>query len=164
MCFNVCSQNRKKECLMNQKTYCGANCAECPTSENCKGCLETKGCPFGKQCFVANYVQISGEENFLAFKKRIIEEINALNVNGMEKVNDLYPLVGKYVNLEYSLPNGEKVKFLNDDEVYLGVQVKNLFDDDGKTCYGVVARESFILVCEYDENCVNSEIVIYKRR
>lgn len=149
---------------MNKKTYCGANCAECPTKENCKGCVETKGCPFGKQCFVANYIQLGGEENFRAFKQGIIEEINALNVDGMEKVNDLYPLVGKYINLEYPLPSGGTVKFLSDDEVYLGAQVKNLFDNEGKTCYGVIARESFILICEYDENCVNSEIVVYKRR
>lgn len=27
----------------------------------------------------------------------------------------------------------ESAKFLHDDEVYLGTQVKNLFDDSGKT-------------------------------
>lgn len=146
------------------KSICGANCAECPSNSTCKGCAETDGCPYGKQCFVAKYILTGGVENYDMFKKGLIDEINALNVDGMEKVKELYPLVGNYVNLEYPLPNGETVKFLKDDEVYLGVQVKNLFDESGKSCYGVIARESFILVCEYGEGGANPEIVVLKRR
>lgn len=146
------------------KSICGANCAECPSVKECKGCCETGGCPYGKQCFIAKYILTGGLENYNAFKKSLIDEINALAVDGMEKVVELYPLVGNFVNLEYPLPNGKTVKFLKDDETYLGAQVKNFFDDSGKTCYGIIARESFILVCEYGEDCVNPEIVTYKRR
>ena len=32
-------------------SICGADCAECMMKNTCKGCVETKGCPFGKQCF-----------------------------------------------------------------------------------------------------------------
>ncbi len=97
-------------------------------------------------------------------RQGLIDEINALNIDGMEKVTELYPLAGNFVNLEYPLPNGNRVAFLKNDETYLGAQVKNFFDDSDKTCYGVIARESFILVCEYGENAVNPEIVIFKRR
>ena len=71
--------------------------------------------------------------------------------------------MGSFVNLEYPVPGGT-VKFLKDDEVYLGAQVKNLFDDSGKSCFGVIARENFILICTYEENGANPEIVTYKRR
>lgn len=82
----------------------------------------------------------------------------------MEQITELYPLVGRFVNLEYPLPSGSTVKFLCDDEMYLGAQVKNLFDDSGKSCFGVIGRADFLLVCEYGENCVNPEIVVFKRR
>lgn len=145
-------------------SLCGANCAECPTNKECPGCTETNGCPFGKQCYVAKYILTGGMESYTSFKKALIDEINALKPDGMENVAELYPLVGSFVNLEYSLPNGSSVKFLKDDEVYLGAQVKNLFDDSGKTCFGVIARESFILICTYDEGCTNSELVLFKHR
>lgn len=145
-----------------KNSICGTDCTKCPSREACPGCAETNGCPFGKQCYVAKYILTGGTENYLAFKKCIIDEINALNIDGMEKVTELFPLVGSFVNLEYPLPNGGTAKFLNDDEVYLGAQVKNLFDEN--SCYGVIARESFLIVCEYGENCVNPEIVVYKRR
>lgn len=147
-----------------KNSICGANCAECPSVKECKGCAETKGCPYGKQCFIAKYILTGGMENYRVFKQGLLDEINALRIEGMEKVTELYPLVGNFVNLEYPLPNGNKTKFLKNDEMYLGAQVKNLFDDSGKSCYGVIAREGFILVCEYGENGVNPEIVVYKRR
>lgn len=146
-----------------KKSICGANCAECPSQKECKGCVETNGCPYGKQCFVAQYVLVGGMKNYLAFKKGLIEEINGLKIVGMEQVTELYPLVGHFVNLEYSLPSGEKVKFLRDDEMYLGAQVNNLFGDE-KSCFGVVCRENFLLICRYDEGCANVDLVLYKTR
>lgn len=147
-----------------KNSICGANCAECPSKESCRGCAETNGCPFGKECFIAKYILTGGTENYTAFKKGLIDEINTLDIEGMEKVTELYPLVGTFVNLEYPLPNGGTVKFLTDDEIYLGTQVKNLFDDSGKSCFGVIARENFILICTYEENGANPEIVVFKKR
>lgn len=147
-----------------KNSICGADCSKCPSVQECKGCEKTKGCPFGKQCFIAKYILIGGKGNYQTFKQGLIDEINALNIDGMEKVSELYPLVGNFVNLEYPLPNGNRVTFLKNDETYLGAQIKNIFDDSDKTCYGVIARESFILVCEYGEGCCNPEIVIFKRR
>lgn len=144
-------------------SICGANCAECPSKEVCPGCAATNGCPFGKQCFVARYILTGGMDHYQAFKKGLIEEINGLNMDGMERVTELYPLVGSYVNLEYPIPSGT-VRFLKDDEMYLGAQVKNLFDESGKTCFGVIVRENFILICTYEENGANPELVLYKHR
>ena len=146
-----------------ERSICGANCAECPSKEACPGCRKTKGCPFGKQCYVANYILTGGMANYQMFKQGLVDEINDLHIEGMETVTELYPLVGSFVNLEYPVPSGT-VKFLKDDEVYLGAQVKNLLDDSGRTCFGVIARESFILICIYDENATNPELVLFKRR
>lgn len=144
-------------------SICGAACAECPSRETCPGCAETNGCPFGKPCFVAKYILTGCMENYQAFKRELLDEINGLNIAGMETVMELYPLVGSFVNLEYPVPGGT-VKFLKDDEVYLGAQVRNLFDESGKSCFGVIARESFILICTYGENGTDPQIVVYKRR
>ena len=146
-----------------ERSICGANCAECPSKEVCPGCRKTNGCPFGKQCYVANYILTGGMENYQMFKQGLVDEINDLHIEGMETVTELYPLVGSFVNLEYPVPSGT-VKFLKDDEVYLGAQVKNLLDDSGRTCFGVIARESFILICVYGENAANPELVLFKRR
>lgn len=147
-----------------KESICGAACEECPSKDICKGCKETNGCPFGKDCYIAKYILIGGMTKYEEFKQGLLDEINAMRIDGMEKVTMLYPLVGRFVNLEYEVPGGEKIKLLKDDEMYLGAQVKNLFDDSGKTCYGVIAREGFILICTYGKNCGNPEIVIYKRR
>lgn len=145
-------------------SLCGANCAECPTKETCKGCAETNGCPFGKPCFLADCIKRNGLDAYHVFQKKMISEINSLAIPGMETVTTLFPLVGHDVNLEYPLPNGNTVKFLKDDEMYLGTQVSNLSDPDKKTCFGVIARENFLLICEYGENGANPKIVLYQSR
>ena len=42
------------------KSICGANCADCGfgNNNNCKGCTESKGCPFGKECFIYKYIKL----------------------------------------------------------------------------------------------------------
>ena len=76
-------------------------------------------------------------------------------------VNDLNLLTGAYVNLAYPLANGTAVRFLNDKDIYLGNQIER---QDCERCYGVVADETFILVCEYGCNGADPQIVLYKRR
>ena len=148
-------------------TICGANCADCGFGKNngCKGCSETGGCPFGKQCFIASYIKAGGKDYYELFKKQLIDEFNSLKVDGMPEIKELFPLNGAYVNLGYPLPNGKTVKLLDDNDVYLGTQVECEFSDGiTDTCYGLVANTNFLLVCEYGENGTNPEIVIYKRR
>lgn len=109
-----------------------------------------------------NYLNIGGKEKFDEFKKQLIEEINDLHIEGMPKVRSLNALVGNFINLEYSLPSGRKVKFLDDRATYLGTQLESEFG--GNRCFGIAANLDFILVCTYDENGENPELVIYKKR
>ncbi len=108
------------------------------------------------------YKNLDGAEKFEEFKRKLIEEINALNVEGMPEVEKLNALVGGYVNLEYRLPNGKIVKFLDDNVTYLGNQLECEFGGD--RCFGIVANMDFILICTYEENGENPELVIYKKR
>lgn len=108
------------------------------------------------------YAELGGEEKFNEFKNQLIDEVNALQIEGMPKVENLNALVGKYVNLEYKLPNGKSIKFLDDGATYLGNQLESEFGGD--RCFGIVANMDFILVCTYGENGVNPELIVYKKR
>ena len=108
------------------------------------------------------YKELGGDGNFEQFKKQLIEEINALNIEGMPKLTKLNALVGGYVNLEYRLPNGKMMKFLDDNTTYLGNQLECEFGGD--RCFGIAANMDFLLVCTYEENGENPELVIYKKR
>ncbi len=108
------------------------------------------------------YEQLSDNGQFEEFKKLLMQEINELHIEGLPKVEKLNALVGKYVNLEYRLPNGKNVKFLNDETTYLGNQLESEFGGD--RCFGVLANMDFILICTYEADGVNPELVIYKKR
>ena len=108
------------------------------------------------------YKYLDGAEKFEEFIKQLIEEINALNIDGMPKLEKLNALVGGYINMEYRLPNGKTVKFLDDGATYLGNQLECEFDDS--VCFGIAANMDFILVCSYGENGENPELIIYKKR
>jgi len=109
-----------------------------------------------------NYANLAGAEKFEAFKKQLIDEINALHIEGMPKLKKLNALVGGYINLEYRLPNGTHVKFLDDGATYLGSQLECEFG--GGRCFGIAANMEFIMVCTYEENGKNPELVLYKKR
>ena len=145
---------------------CQANCEECELYNNkCKGCKITNWCPFGKKCWIAKYIEVGGKDSLTKLKKELINEFNSLKIDGMPKIEELYPLHGEFVNMEYPLHSGNNTKFLNDNEAYLGNQVECIFnDDDNKKCFGILANMSFLLVCEYGENGSNPEIVVYKKR
>ena len=108
------------------------------------------------------YTDLGSEEKFDEFKKQIMNEFNDLHIEGMPKVESLHALVGKFVNLEYRLPNGKNIKFLDDGVTYLGNQLACEFGEN--RCFGLVANMEFLLVCTYEENGVNPELVIYKKR
>ena len=102
------------------------------------------------------------EKEFEEFKAKLIDEINALQIEGMPKVEKLNALVGQYVNLPYRLPSGMEVKFLNDKTTYLGNQLESEFGGDG--CFGVLASMDFIMVATYEKDGTNPELVLYKKR
>ena len=66
------------------------------------------------------------------------------------------------MNLEYTLPNGQHVKFLDDQKTYLGNQLES--ELGGDRCFGILASMDFILVCTYEKDGGNPELLIYKKR
>ena len=108
------------------------------------------------------YDDLSDNGEFEEFKKQLIEEINDLHIEGMPKLEKLNALVGQFVNLEYRLPSGVDVKFLNDQTTYLGNQLEPEFGGD--RCFGVLASMDFILISTYGEGGTDPELVLYKKR
>ena len=108
------------------------------------------------------YEALSDDGQFEAFKKQLICEINDLHIEGMPKVERLNALVGSFVNLAYPLPSGASVRFLNDGTTYLGTQLESEFGGD--RCFGVLANMDFILICTYEAEGKNPELVLYKKR
>ena len=108
------------------------------------------------------YAALGGDESFRQFKEQLIREFNDLHIEGMPEVKTLNFLVGAYINMEYSLPNAQKVKFLDDDTTYLAGQLACEFGGD--RCFGIAGNMDFLLVCTYEENGENPELVIYKKR
>ena len=109
-----------------------------------------------------HYDELSDDGQFEQFKKQLVKEINELHIEGMPEVEQLNALVGKYVNLEYPLPNGKLVKFLDDQKTYLGNQLECEFG--GERCFGVIAGMDFLLVSTYEKDGRNPELVLYKKR
>ena len=108
------------------------------------------------------YGEVGAKEKLAEFKMQLIDELNTLlHMEGVPRVEDLNMLSGEYINLEYTLPSGEKVKFLDDKQTYLGNQIESRFGD---RCIGIAANMEFLLVCSYEENGENPELVIYKKR
>lgn len=137
------------------KAVCGADCANCQWGSTCPGCSDEK-------CFIARYIKKDGKEAYEEFKQTLIREFNSLGIPGMPNINELYALAGNFVNLEYPLPCGGTVKFLDDNSMYLGNQVECELRKG--RCYGLLGAMDFLLVSEYGENGADPEIVIYQRR
>ena len=108
------------------------------------------------------YKELSDNGEFEAFKKRLLKEINDLHIEGMPKAEQLNALVGKYINLEYRLPNGIKTKFMDDQTTYLGNQLESEFG--GERCFGILANMDFIMICSYEKDGTNPELILYKKR
>ena len=106
------------------------------------------------------YAEVGGDGKFDEVKRQIIREFNDLHVPGMPEVQTLNFLMGEYINMEYTLPSGQKVKFLDDQATYLANQLEV---KDGR-CFGIAANMDVLLVCTYEENGNNPELLIYKKR
>ena len=142
-------------------SICGVDCcSECNRRKECGGCVETNGRPFGGKCVAANCIKSGGLEEFARVKETLIEEINGLGIENLQ-VEDLNLLNGFYINLEYLLANGQSVKLLEDKNIYWGNQIEISGSD---RCYGVVADEAYVLVCEYGCGGEKPQIILYKKR
>ena len=80
----------------------------------------------------------------------------------MPKLDRLNALVGSYVNLTYRLPNGTYARFLDDQTTYLGNQLESELVEG--LCFGVLANMDFILICTYEAEGANPELLLYKKR
>lgn len=147
---------------------CGMSLDDSTTSKETDGVFNEDYC---KWCYTdgeftldywKRYSSLGGESSFAEFKRQIIEEFNALHIEGMPKVESLNVLSGSFINLEYRLPNGNVIKFLDDSATYLGNQLPCEFGGD--RCFGIAANMDFLLVCTYEENGENPELVLYKKR
>lgn len=139
-------------------------CAKHMVNENCS---EAQARSYMKELlpkldYWKRYDELSDKGQFDEFKRKLMQEINDLHIEGLPKVEKLNALVGKYVNLEYRLPNGTMVKFLDDEKTYLGNQLEAEFGGD--RCFGVIASMDFILVATYEAGGKNPELVVYKKR
>ena len=147
---------------------CGMNLEDCNISKEADGNFNEEYC---KWCysdgdytldFWKQYIKIGGIEKFDEFKKQLIEEFNVLLKNeGLPRVENINVLSGSFINLEYRLPNGNVVKFLDDKASYLGSQLEI---DGSDRCIGIAANMEFLLICSYEENGQNPELVVYKKR
>lgn len=153
----------------NSRSICGLDCGKCDWRETCPGCAATQARPQGGSCVLAQCCfdkKLSDcgacQADGCALKKQLIGEFNELNIPDMPKVTTLNALPGSFINMEYPLDNGCKVKFWEDNRIYLGNQLEKT-DASGR-CYGLVADEHNLLVCEYGCDGADPEIVIYKRR
>lgn len=148
---------------------CGMNLEDCNISKEINGNFNEEYC---KWCyndgnftldFWKQYVKIGGIEKFEEFKKQIIDEFNSiLGIEGLPKIENLNVLSGSFINLEYRLPNGNLVKFLDDKASYLGSQLECEFGGD--RCFGIAANMDFLLICTYEKDGKNPELVMYKKR
>ena len=150
------------------KTLCGLDCGDCGLRESCGGCRETNGHPFGGSCMMAECCADKGCESCgksletpCKLKQQLVTEFNELGIEDMEENTDLNALYGAYINLQYTLPSGQAIKFWDDTRIYLGNQVCKKNSD---RCYGLTADERYLLVCEYGENGSDAEIIVYKKR
>ncbi|OUP63305.1 hypothetical protein B5F13_10985 [Drancourtella sp. An177] len=142
-------------------SMCGVDCCgKCARKEECGGCVKTEGRPFGGRCIAAECIKKGGFEALKKAKCDLIDEINALGISDLH-IEDLSLLNGFYVNLEYPLANGQSVKLLEDKNVYFGNQVEI---PGSESCYGMVADEEYLLVCEYKCNGTDPKIICYKKR
>lgn len=55
----------------------------------------------------------------------------------------------------------QSVKLLEDNCVYLGNQIEI---PDSNRCYGIVADDHYLLVCEYGCNGTEPQIILYKKQ
>lgn len=141
-------------------TYCKLDCCEkCEQyQKSCKGCIESGGHPCGGSCSAAECIKEKGFDAFLKLKTDLVERVNELKLENLE-ISDLNLLIGGYVNLEYPLPNGSKIKLLEDNKIYFANQIEKPNSD---RCYGVVADEGFLLICEYGAMGADPKIILYK--
>ncbi len=94
-------------------------------------------------------------------KQALIDEVNALGIKDMPKIDNLFSLTGSFINQEYKL-NGNTIKLFDDNASYWGNQVEKQ-GVEGR-CFGIACDEHYVIVSEYGKDGADAEIVMVKRR
>mgnify|MGYP000761556996 CR=1 FL=1 len=142
-----------------ESSLCGIDCTACELRAGCHGCRKTKGRPFGGACVVAEWKK-AGDGALDAYKAQLLAAFHNLPIRELGQVQKLYSLKGAYINLPCRLPNGQVVKFWEDDRIYLGNQVPK---GEENRFYGLAADETYLLVCEYGLQDQVANLVAFQR-
>ncbi len=113
-------------------------------------------------CCISKGQQSCGECSLCTLKQQILDEFNALDIANMPKVEKLYTLSGRFINLPYLLPSGQTMLMWDDSRVLLGSQLPNMANPE--RCFGLAADENFLVVSEYGENGIDPQLVMIKCR
>ena len=151
-----------------EKTICGADCTQCGLQDTCAGCVSTDGRPFGGDCPLAACCRDTGcgrcescTQLPCGLRERMIAEFRAFGIPELAGLDALYALKGALVNLEYTLPSGQAVKFLKNDNLYLGSQLRKTGTD---RWYGLAGDADCLLVSEYGDDGADAQLLVYKKR
>lgn len=93
-------------------------------------------------------------------QKQLVQAFRALDIPELKTLESLSELPGHFINLEYTLPNGRTVRFLEDDKTYLGSQVHK---ENSDRCYGLISDGSFLFVCEYGSGGSGAQVICFQR-
>ncbi len=93
-------------------------------------------------------------------KEELIQKFNELGIEDMAEVTELNELRGDFINLEYNLPSGQRIKLWDDSKLYYGAEICK---KNSERCYGLAADDRYLLVCEYGDGGSDAEIVLLKR-
>ena len=116
--------------------------------------------PSLRRGLAAESIKAGGKERFAEQKRQLISQFNALGIEGMPEITELFCLCGSFVNLAYPMPNGRQVQLLDDKNIYLGTQVEGAGED---RCFGLVGGTDFLLVCTYGEGGTDPQLVMYRK-
>ena len=89
-----------------------------------------------------------------------LREFNELDIKGLKEVTSLNNVKGSFINIPYTLSNGEVIKLWDDNKIYLANQIKK---QDSDRFYGLAADEEYLAVCEYGSMGEDAKIIIFKR-
>jgi len=94
----------------------------------------------------------------IILQKKVIDRLHSLGIEELKSVVSLNEVNGDYINLECRLPNGSTGKILDDNKIYLAVQVERPGNDK---CYGIAADENQIAVFTYGCGGRDAELVMW---
>lgn len=88
-------------------------------------------------------------------------EFQALLPEDAGELAPLTELPGHYINLECTLPNGQRGQLLDDGKTYWAAEVHK---EGSERCYGLAGDEGQLVVYEYGCGGADARLVLWKSR